>query len=294
MAAVAEHTGTDRVPSPLGQMVRQISYQNRVFRRVPISAFFTLAFPLMFLLLFGAIFDEVSIGGGLEVDAAQFYAPGLAVFTAASATYTNIGISTAIARDEGILRRIRSTPLPRWCYLGGVVGSGVCIAVFGVALMLAVGAAVYGVDVEPDRIAPAAVTMVVGSAAFAMLGLALAAVVPSGQSSPALAQATMLPMAFVSDVFVPLGDDPARWLVVAGDVLPLKAFVKAFFTAFDPYHTGSAWEPWLLLRIGLWGVLGAVVAARRFRWEPSVGTGGGGSRGRRSGGTGSQLGQSTD
>lgn len=281
---VADRPG--RLPSPLGLLVHQIGYQNRVFRRVPISAFFTLAFPLMFLLLFAAISGEfkIGIGGGREVSAAQFYAPGLAVFTAASATYTNIGISTAITRDEGILRRVRGTPLPRWVYLGGVVGSGVSIAVFGVLLMLVVGMIVYGVEVDLDRVLPAVVTFVVGTASFAMLGLALAAVAPSGRSSPALAQATMLPMAFVSDVFFPLGDDPVRWLQVVGDVLPLKAFVEAFFTPFDPYQSGSGWEPALLLRMALWGVLGALVAARRFRWEPSVGSGdtGGSGRSRRS------------
>ncbi len=270
----------DRLPSPLRLLVHQIGHQNRVFRRVPIAAFFTLAFPLMFLLLFAAIIGDVWISGGHEVAAAQFFAPGLAVFTAASATYTNIGISTAVARDEGILRRVRSTPLPRWVYLGGVVGSGVCIAVFGVALMLAVGVGVYGVDADVGRLLPAVVAFVVGTASFAMLGLALAAMAPSGQSSPALAQATILPMAFVSDVFFSIGDDPPRWLEMVGDVLPLKAFVESFFAAFDPYRTGSAWEPELLLRMGLWGVFGAVVAARRFRWEPSTGSGGGPGVGR--------------
>ena len=261
-------------------LVHQVGYQNRVFRRVPIAAFFTLAFPLMFLLLFASMFGDVGISGGREVAAAQFYAPGLAVFTAASATYTNIGISTAIARDEGILRRVRSTPLPRWVYLGGVVGSGVCIAVFGVALMLGVGIGVFGVDADAGRLLPAVVAFVVGTASFAMLGLALAAMAPSGQSSPALAQATILPMAFVSDVFFSVGEDPARWLEIVGDVLPLKAFVGSFFAAFDPYRPGSAWEPELLLRMGLWGVLGAVVAARRFRWEPSTGSSSGPSGGR--------------
>ena len=270
----------DRLPSPLRMLVHQVGYQNRVFRRVPIAAFFTLAFPLMFLLLFASMFGDVGISGGREVAAAQFYAPGLAVFTAASATYTNIGISTAIARDEGILRRVRSTPLPRWVYLGGVVGSGVCIAVFGVALMLGVGIGVFGVDADAGRLLPAVVAFVVGTASFAMLGLALAAMAPSGQSSPALAQATILPMAFVSDVFFSVGDDPPRWLEIVGDVLPLKAFVGSFFAAFDPYRTGSAWEPELLLRMGLWGVLGAVVAARTFRWEPSTGSGGGPGGGR--------------
>ncbi len=270
----------DRPPPQISLLVRQIGHQNRIFRRVPIAAFFTLAFPLMFMFLFASIFDDVDIGGGREVAAAQFYAPGLAVFTAASATYTNIGISTAIARDEGVLRRVRSTPLPRWVYLGGVVGSGVSIAAFGAALMLSVGIGFYGIEVESGRILPAAVTFVVGVASFAMLGLALTAVAPSAQGAPALAQATILPAAFVSDVFMPLGEDPARWMVLVGDIFPLKPFVHSFFAPFDPFRTGSAWEPEHLLVIAAWGVFGAVVAAWRFRWEPSVGSGG--VRGRRS------------
>ncbi|MEC8872516.1 MAG: ABC transporter permease [Actinomycetota bacterium] len=175
----------DRFPSSAGLLARQIGYQNRLFRRTAISAFFTLAFPLIFLLLFGAIFEDINVASGQVVAAAQFYAPGLAVFTAVSATYTNIGIVTAIYRDEGVLMRIRSTPLPRWVYMGGVVGSGVLIALFGSLIMLAVGFGLYGLEMEADRIPAAVVTFVVGVASFSLLGLALAAVTPSGQSAPA-------------------------------------------------------------------------------------------------------------
>ena len=101
------------VLSSLLLLRRQIGYQNRLFRRTPIAAFFTLVLPLIFLVLFGALFDGIDVAPGLEVDAAQFYAPGLAVFAAVSATYTNIGIGVAIYRDEGVLKRIRGTPLPR-------------------------------------------------------------------------------------------------------------------------------------------------------------------------------------
>ena len=270
----------DRFPSSAQLLARQIGYQNRLFRRTAISAFFTLAFPLMFLLLFGAIFDDVDPAAGQVVAAAQFYAPALAVFTAVSATYTNIGIVTAIYRDEGVLMRIRSTPLPRWVYMGGVVGSGVLIALFGSLIMLAVGFGLYGLEMEADRIPAAVVTFVVGVASFCLLGLALAAVTPSGQSAPALANATILPLAFISNVFVVV-PDPVRWLDVAGDVFPLKPFVEAFYASFDPFRTGSAWELGLLARIAAWGLLGALVAVRRFRWEPSTGGGSRTSRGRR-------------
>ncbi len=265
----------------MGLLARQVGYQNRLFRRTAISAFFALAFPLIVLLLLGAIFDDIDVAPVQAVAAAQFYAPGLAVFTAVSATYTNIGITTAIYRDEGILMRIRSTPLPRWVYMGGIVGSAVVIAVVGSLVMLAVGFGLYGLEMQANRIPAAVVTFVVGVASFSLLGIALAAIAPSGQSAPALAQATILPVAFISNVFVVV-PDPARWLDIAGDVFPVKPFVEAFYAAFDPFRTGSAWEPGLLVRIAAWGLFGAIVAVRRFRWEPSTGTGSGGGRGRRS------------
>ena len=95
--------------------------------------------------------------------------------------------------------------------------------------------------------------------------------------------ATLLPVAFVSNVFISVRNDPPAWLDLLGDIFPLKAFADSFFAAFDPFEEGSAYKPWLLLRIGLWGLAGALVAAGKFRWEPSTGTGGGSQRSRRRG-----------
>ncbi len=269
-------------PSTVALVVEQVRYQNRLFRRNPMAASFTLAFPMIFLVLFGALFDEIDVAPGVWVEAAQFYAPGLAVFAAVSATYSNIGISTAMTRDEGILKRTRGTPLPPWIYLAGVVGSGVTVAVLGTVAMLLIGALAYGIEMDAADLPAAVVTFVVGVAVFALLGLALAAVCPSGQSAPALAQVTLIPIAFVSNVFVSVRSDPPAWIDLLGDVFPLKAFADAFFAAFDPFRDGSAFEPWLLARMGLWGVVGAVVAVRRFTWEPSAGAApGSGRRGRR-------------
>ncbi|HJO79403.1 MAG: ABC transporter permease [Acidimicrobiales bacterium] len=265
-------------PSAVALLFRQVGYQNRLFIRTPIAAMFTLVFPLIFLVLFGAIFEGVDLAPGEEVSPAQFYAPGLAVFAAVSATYTNVGIGVAIYRDEGVLKRIRGTPLPRWIYMGGVVGSGVAIAAGGAVVMLAVGFLVYGIEMDADRILPALVTFVVGVATFSLLGLALAAVAPSGQSAPALANATLLPVAFISNVFISVRNEPPAWLDLLGDIFPLKAFSDAFFAAFDPFEEASAYKPWLLLWMGVWALAGAMVAVRKFRWEPSTGAGGGGGR----------------
>ncbi len=93
---------------------RQVRYQNTLFWRTPVAAFFTLAFPLMFLILFNLLFDQrIEIEGRGSLTIVQFYAPALAAFAAASATYTNIGVSQAINRDDRILKRFDRRHFPR-------------------------------------------------------------------------------------------------------------------------------------------------------------------------------------
>ena len=256
----------------------QIRYQNRSFWRTPVAAFFTLVFPLMFLFLFNTLFDfEIAEG---EVSVAQFFAPSLAVFAAASATYTNVGIRIAIARDEGILKRVRGTPLPPWIYMGGVVGSAIWIAFIGTVIMLAVGVVFYDLEIIGATLAAAVVTFAVGSACFAGLGLALAALSPTGDTAPAIANATLLPMAFISNVFLDTGDSP-EWIKNVGDIFPLKHFVTPMQDAFSPFTTDAAWRWGDLAVLAAWGVVGAVVALRYFKWEPKAESAAGTTRSRR-------------
>lgn len=264
---------------------QQIKYQNKIFWRTPIAAFFTLVFPLMFLVLFAAIFgnDEIE---ALGVTTAQFYAPALAVFGAASATYTNLCTSTTIARDEGILKRVRGTPLPPWVYIAGRVGSALWIASLAVGLMMSIGIGFYGVELIGRTLLAAILSFVLGAASFAALGLFMAAVTPSGDAAPAVTNATLLPIAFVSDVFIPV-ENPPFWLEALGNIFPLKHFVAAFGDAFHPGLTGTGFS-WTGAEfseltgtgeyaIGLhvavmaaWGIGAAILALRFFKWEPQV------------------------
>lgn len=253
-------------PSALSLIWRQIKYQNKIFWRTPVAAFFTLAFPLMFLVLFTAIFGNDVIED-LGVTTAQFFAPGLAVFAAVSASYTNLAINTAIARDNGILKRVLGTPLPRWIFLAGRIGSAVYIAVLGVVLMMGAGVAFYGVQVPIGAIPAATLAFLVGVGCFSALGLLVAALTPSGDAAPAITNATLLPIAFISDVFLPIADPP-RWMSLAGDFFPLKAFVHAFRDPFDPTLTGAPVNWGDIGYMALWGVAAVVLTLRFFRWEP--------------------------
>jgi len=255
-------------PSLLRLTASQVRYQNRIFWRTPIAAVFTLAFPLMFLVLFNLLFEgTIEMAGRRPLSIIQFYAPSLAVFAAASATYTNLAVGTAIARDEGILKRFRGTPLPPWAYLAGRVGSAMWIAALAVVVMMGVGIAAYGLEIEAASLPVAAVTFAVGVACFASLGVAAAGIAKSGDAAPALANFTILPLAFISDVFLPL-ENPPQWLTTVADVFPLKHFARSFQDAFSPFIGDGGFRWGSLAVMAVWMVLGLVVAARTFGWEP--------------------------
>jgi ABC-2 type transport system permease protein len=133
--------------------------------------------------------------------------------------------------------------------------------------MLGVGAVAYGLEIRAATLAAAAVAFLVGSATFASLGLALAALSPTAEAAPAIANFTILPLAFVSDVFISLADPPA-WLDVVGDVFPLKPFVVAFQAPFVPFSRPPAFEWHSILVMALWGIGGALIALRFFGWDP--------------------------
>lgn len=248
---------------------QQVRYQLLTFARSPVGMFFTLVLPVLMLVLFNALF------GGDTVDSPygawpvrQFYTGGLAAFTAVSATYTNLVNVVPIRRDAGTLKRWRSTPIPTGVYLSGWIAAAVIVAAGGVALQLLLGVVFYDLQVEVSRLPGLVVTFLVGVGAFAAMGMGMAALVPNEDSAPAVANATILPLAFISDTFVAMDHDRPAWLQVA-DWLPLKPFVNAFQNVLNPLPGAPAWNWGDLAIVAAWGALGVLLAVTKFRWEPS-------------------------
>ena len=193
----------------IGLLWRSIRAENRLFWRTPIGAFFTIGLPLVMLVLFVALFGNDPIGTTYgEIATAQFYAAGLGVFAAASATYTNLAINVTMRRDDGVLKRVRGTPILPGVFLAAIILSGMWIAAFATALMVGVGILVYGVDVELAQVLAMIVAFLAGTACFATLGLALASVAKTAASAPAIANATILPRLHVECVRAARGSTP--------------------------------------------------------------------------------------
>jgi ABC-2 type transport system permease protein len=255
-------------PSNAALVTRQIRYQVTYFFRVPVALFFTLILPIVMLVLFNALFGDNTVTiDGSEWSVRQFYTGGLAAYTAVSATYSNIGNMVPIRRDEGILKRWRSTPLPTWTYMVGLIGASILIAFAGTIFMLAMGYAFYDLSIEWAKMPAAFVTLVVGVASFAALGMALVSMIKTASSSAAVVNATILPLAFISDVFVVTDDD--GFLSAVANLFPLKPFVNAFQDCFNPFVDAPGFAPDKLAFVAAWGLAGAVVAVKRFTWEPS-------------------------
>ena len=254
--------------SDLGLAIRQIKYENRAFWRNPPAAFFTFAFPLIFLVLFNLLFgDDPITAGGREVPASQFYVPAIAAFSIVTATFTNLAIGVSFSREQGLLKRLRGTPLPGWGYLSGRVAQAILVTILLVALVTAAGALLYKVDVPTSTLPALLVSLVAGAFAFCSLGLAMTALVPNAEAAPAVVNAVTLPILFISDIFVNTDGAP-RWLVTLGEIFPVKHLSEAMQTAFSPFTTGSGFEWTHLGIVTAWGVIGLGLAVRFFSWEP--------------------------
>jgi ABC-2 type transport system permease protein len=253
--------------SDFTQALRVVRYTNKAFWRNPANAFFTFAFPLMFLVIFTALFgtDTVPVAGR-EISTSTFYVGAIATFSIITATYTNLAINITFTRDFGILKRIRGTPMAAWSYMIGRILHALFVTALLVAIVVAFGAAFYDAEVPTDTMPAFLTTVVIGAASFSALGLAVTAAIPNADASPAIVNASILPLLFLSGIFIPI-QDPDAWYVAVAKVFPVYHFAKAMEAGYFSV-SGSGFEGGHLLILGAWGLAGVILAVLFFSWEP--------------------------
>jgi ABC-2 type transport system permease protein len=252
------------------QAGRQVRYQVRMLRRSPSGAFFTFAIPLMLLITLDLVYGNRLVPTRQGLRFPQFYTPAMMAFAVINACYTNLLTGTTIARENGMLKRVRGTPLPGWVYLFGRIGSAGVVAVLSLVAVLAAGVAFFDVDVVPALALDVIVTVAAGIFCFCTLGLAVSIVVPGPDAALPVAYGTLLPVAFISDVFFPSDTSPA-WLRTLADVLPLRPLARSLEAGFDLHHVGPGFRPTDIAVLVAWGVAAGLVVLRWFRWEPGEG-----------------------
>jgi ABC-2 type transport system permease protein len=249
----------------------QFRYDLRCFWRNTQSRFFTLALPVLFLVIFASVFksQNVAVPGG-RINESVYYVPGIIAFGIISATFSNLTVNVVNYREAGIFKWRRATPVPASALIAGRSLLAVLTALALTAVLLAIGWAAYGAHI-PGRTAPAFVLdIVLGAAVFCSLGFAMASFVSNADAAQPVVQATILPLCFISGVFIPLMELP-RWLIDIGKVFPVHALAASILEAYNPHTSGSGLSWSDLGVLAIWGIAGFVVAMRRFSWLPSAG-----------------------
>jgi ABC-2 type transport system permease protein len=241
-------------------LVHEVRNQQRLFWRSRESAFFTFLLPILLLVLLGSVYGDDEIDG---VAAAPYLVAGLIGFGVVAVAFAGLAINVVIRRESGVLKRVRATPLPPAVYLLAVVVSELVVIAIQVVAQVLIGR--YVLDAGfPESPGALALALLLGAAAFAALGLAVTGLVRSAEGSSAIVNAIHLPMAFLSGAFFSKDAFPAVLEAIA-DVLPLTYLLELIRSL---YVEGDGWSATAVAVLAAWGIAGAVVALRTFRWEP--------------------------
>jgi ABC-2 type transport system permease protein len=235
---------------------RQFRFERRMFWRNPSAAFFNFALPLIFLFLIASVF-------GLNAKDREILIPGIAGMSVMTTTFTALAFNVTFLREQGILKRIKGTPLPPLSYFGGLIANAVANAVVQVALVIAIGKVVYSVPLPKDWLELVVFTLL-GVVAFSGLGIAMAQLIPNFDSAAAYVNAVFLPMIFISGTFYDTKHLPA---VIDGiaRVLPLRHIIDGLRAAIRGSGLGHHLDAVLVLLA--WCAGGIFLAVRYFRWE---------------------------
>lgn len=242
-------------------LLHQLRYEQLSYWRNPAGVFFTVALPIVMLATFTTLNEGDMDAAGRSF--ASYFVPGMVTFGLVSSAYGNLAARIVVRRESGLFKRARASPVAPSALVGGLVAHAMVVALLVATTVTIVGALLFDVPV-PERLGLFVATVVVGSASFAALGAALSTAIPNVEAADAIVFATILPLLFISGVFdqVPEGSLLDRVAIV----FPIRhLFDVALASAGRPLDA-----PHLhLLYVALWGAVGAGIASRRFRWQPS-------------------------
>jgi ABC-2 type transport system permease protein len=247
-------------PRPGYALLGQLGYQLRLLARAPRAVFSAFLLPVLLLVAFHL---TGSYSGGVGLD----FVGGLTAFGVIMTGYATHAGGIVAARERGVLKRLRGSPLPPWSYFAGSILATTALCMLSAAATLLV-ARMLGVPVRLAEAPALLLVTLLGALCWAALGTAVTAFIPDAGSSGSLLAATYLPVVFVSGVFVPVSAEPG-WLAAVAGWLPAEPFVHALGATLQTGGPGIPMPPaGDLASCALWAVGGTYLALRCFRWEP--------------------------
>jgi len=242
--------------------MHELRAQQRLFWRSRELAFFTFLLPIILFFLLGSVYGDDDVEG---VRGADYLLSGMLGYGCISTAFAGLAIMLVIRREQGILKRLRATPLPPATYLAAVLTSIVLVFALETVLMISIGRIAFDTAL-PDRFVSLAIALLLGAVSFAALGVGLSSVIRSAEGASAVVNAIYLPVSFISGAFFSPASFPA-FLEAIADVLPLVYFIELVRDVM--LYGDRIWDkPTAVAVVAAWGILGLIVSVRSFRWEP--------------------------
>jgi ABC-2 type transport system permease protein len=257
---------------PAALLAHQVRYDLLTSLRNPRARFFTFFFPIVLLVVFTGVFGHgTTTVDGVRVSLSRFYVPGILAMSIVVASYANLVISLTSLRETGVLKRRRATPVSPGLLVAGQALATVAVVLVMGTLLLVIAKVFYGVGISPGGLLAMAITAVVGTLTFACIGYAVSILVGSPEAAQPIVQATMLPLWFISGVFIPTASLSST-LRSVGSLFPVEHIASGLHRASVHSTFSSAISGKDLLALAAWGVAAAIFSAWRFSWLPSTAT----------------------
>ena len=228
-------------------------------------AFFTFLLPMVFFVLLGSTYGSDTVDG---VKGSHFLLAGMIGYGAISIAFAGLAIVVVIRRENGVLKRLRATPLPAHSYVAALLCAFLAAFAVEVICLILLGRVLFGIPV-PDQLGSLVLALLLGAVAFCGLGIGITALIKSAEGASAVVNAIYLPAAFLAGAFFSPHHFPSVLRAIA-DVLPLTYFLR--LTRNVMLHGDTFWSQGTNIAVvAAWGALGVIVALKAFRWEPSEG-----------------------
>ena len=254
---------------PAALLLHQVRYDLLTSLRNPRARFFTFFFPILLLVVFTGVFGSGhTVVDGVRVSLSRFYVPGILAMSIVVAAYANLVISITSLRETGVLKRRRATPVPPALLIAGQALSTVAITVVMATVLLVIAKLLYGVGIGPAALGAVAIAVVAGTIAFACIAYAVSGLIGSPEAAQPIVQATMLPLWFISGVFIP-DRNLGGTLLTIGKIFPVEHLANTLHLASVNSSFSGALSGTDLLVLAAWAVGAALFAAWRFSWLPS-------------------------
>lgn len=270
--STAEGLADRRLPGALGLGLARATVELRTFFREKDTVVFTFSLPIVLLIILGGVFSETVAGTGITVS--QLFVGGMIAGGIASTSFLTLGVGIATDRDDGTLKRLRGTPMPKLSYFLGKILLVLVASLAEVAILLGIGVVLF--DLEPPTEASRWLTLgwifALGVTACSLFGIAVSSLARNARSAGALANLGLLVLMFASGVYVPVSAVPEP-LIQIGSLFPLKWMAQGSRSVFLPdaltsQEVAGAWEHGrIALVLGAWCIGGLILCLTTFRWR---------------------------